>query len=57
VRHALLRSCRHIPIRLRTTAPVAVSLHVADLVRASDYGISDSRELAAQFSASFTPTR
>jgi hypothetical protein len=57
VRHALLRSCRDIPIRIRTTAPVAVSLHVDNLVRASDYGISDSRELAAQFSASFTPTR
>ncbi|MFL5927348.1 MAG: hypothetical protein ACJ77E_10475 [Gaiellaceae bacterium] len=57
VRHALLRSCRHVPIRLETTAPVAVSVHVANLVRASDYGISDSRELAAQFSASFTPTR
>jgi hypothetical protein len=57
VKHALLRSCKDIPLRVRTTAPVAVSVHVDNLVRASDYGISDSRELAAQFSAAFTPTR
>jgi hypothetical protein len=57
VRHELLHSCQEIPIRLRTTAPVAVTVHVAKLVRATDYGIGDSRLLGAQFSGSFTPTR
>jgi hypothetical protein len=57
VRHGLLRACHHIPIRVRTTAPVAVAVHVAKLERATDYGIGDSRLLGAQFNASFIPTR
>ena len=57
VRHATLHSCKHIPIQLRTTAPVAVDVHVENLLRATDYGISDSRMLGAQFGGSFTPTR
>jgi len=57
VRHVLLHSCEQIPIRLRTKAPVAVTVHVAKLVRATDYGISDSRLLGAQFGGSFKPTR
>jgi hypothetical protein len=56
VRHVLLHSCQQFPIRLQTTAPVAVTVHVANLVRAKDYGLSDSRLLGAQFGASFTPT-
>jgi Dolichyl-phosphate-mannose-protein mannosyltransferase len=55
VRRFLLHSCQDHPIRVHTTAPVAVSLHVARLVRATDYGIGDSRELGAQFNASFAP--
>jgi len=57
VRHVLLHSCEQKPIRLRVIAPVAATVHVAQLVRATDYGISDSRLLAAQFGGSFTPTR
>jgi len=57
VRHVLLHSCQQKTIRLRTTAPVAVTVHVAKLVRATDYGLSDSRLLGAQFDSSFTPTR
>ncbi len=56
VRRVLLHSCEEIPIHLRTAAPVAVTVHVANLVRATDYGLSDSRLLGAVFSASFTPT-
>ena len=42
VRHFLLHSCTHVPIQLHITPPVAVTVHVANLVRLSDYGISDS---------------
>jgi hypothetical protein len=57
VRHVLLHSCQQKPIRLRVTAPVAATVHVASLVRATDYGLSDSRLLGAQFGGSFTPAR
>jgi hypothetical protein len=55
VRHFLLRSCSHIPLELHVTPPVAVTVHVANLVRLSDYGISDSRTVGAQIGGSFTP--
>jgi hypothetical protein len=57
VRHVLLHSCQQTVTRLRTTAPVAATVHVAKLVRATDYGIGDSRLLGAQFAGSFAPTR
>lgn len=57
VRHLLVRSCKAYTFRVQATAPVAVSVHVADLVRATDYGISDSRQLGAQFSGAFRPSR
>jgi hypothetical protein len=57
VRRRLLHSCEQIPIRIHARAPVAVAVHVAKLVRATDYGIGDSRLLGAQFSVGFTPTR
>jgi hypothetical protein len=50
-----LRSCSHIPLELHVTPPVAVTVHVAKLVRLSDYGISDSRTVGAQIGGSFTP--
>jgi hypothetical protein len=63
IRHAtatvrrILHSCQDIPLTFHTRAPVAVDVHVARLVRPSDYGISDSRLLGAVMSGSFTPTR
>ena len=55
VRHFLLHSCTHVPIQLHITPPVAVTVHVANLVRLSDYGISDSRVVGARIGGSFTP--
>ena len=57
VRHFLLPFCKHRPVQLRTTAPVAVELHVDDLALGTDFGLSDTRELGAQFSGSFKPSR
>jgi Dolichyl-phosphate-mannose-protein mannosyltransferase len=55
VRHFLLRNCTSVPIELHVTPPVAATVHVASLVRLSDYGISDSRVVGAVIGGSFTP--
>jgi hypothetical protein len=55
VRRFLLRSCTSVPVTLHVTPPVAVTVHVARLVRLRDYGISDSRTVGAQIGGSFTP--
>jgi hypothetical protein len=57
VRHFLLPFCKHRPVQLHTTAPVAVELHVDDLALGTDFGLSDTREFGAQFSGSFKPSR
>jgi hypothetical protein len=54
-RRFVLRSCADVPLHLNVRPPVAVTVHVDKLVRLSDYGISDSRQVGAQFGASFTP--
>jgi Dolichyl-phosphate-mannose-protein mannosyltransferase len=54
VKHFVLHSCSHVPIHVAVKAPVAVTVHVDKTVRLRDYGISDSREVGAQFGASFT---
>jgi hypothetical protein len=55
VRRFLLHSCTRVPVQVHVTPPVAVTVHVAKLVRLSDYGISDSRTVGAQIGGSFTP--
>jgi hypothetical protein len=55
VRHFLLRNCTSVPVKLHVTPPVAVTVHVARLVRLRDYGISDSRTVGAVIGGSFTP--
>jgi len=57
VRRFLLPFCKHRPVQLRTTAPVAVEMHVDDLALGTDFGLSDTREFGAQFSGSFKPSR
>ncbi len=63
VRHAthtvrfLLRSCEDHPVTVPVRAPVAVDVHIARLVRPSDYGVNDSRLLGAVMSGTFKPTR
>ncbi len=51
----ILHSCQDIPLTFHTRAPVAVEVHVARLVRPSDYGVTDSRLLGAVMSGSFKP--
>ena len=57
VRHVLVHSCQAVPLAFNVRPPVAVRVHVGELVRPSDYGESESRELGVQFSASFKPKR
>ena len=56
-RASLPAPCKHRPIQLRTTAPVAVELHVGDLGARHRLRASDTREFGAQFSGSFKPSR
>jgi hypothetical protein len=46
-----------VPLAFNVRPPVAVRVHVGKLVRPSDYGASESRELGVQFSAAFKPKR
>jgi hypothetical protein len=53
--HFLLPNCGSKTIRLTAAPPVAVQVHASPTVRPSDYGSSDSRELGAHVSFSFSP--
>jgi hypothetical protein len=57
VRRIHVKNCSDHHIDMRVRPPVAVSVHVTQLVRATDYGISDDRLLGVVFSGSVTKTR
>lgn len=56
-RHRVLANCATWVEKIPARPPFVVSVHVTPLVRPSDYGTSDARELGAVVDWKFTPTR
>jgi hypothetical protein len=56
-RRFLLPNCAQRSVTLETRGPLTVDVKATPTFRPSDYGISDPRELGAQVSYKFTPTR
>ena len=56
-RHRVLANCATWVEKIPARPPFVVTVHVTPLVRPSDYGASDARELGAVVDWKFTPTR
>jgi hypothetical protein len=56
-RRRVLANCETWAEKLPARPPFVVTVHVSPLVRPSDYGASDARELGAVVDWKFTPTR
>jgi hypothetical protein len=57
IRRRVLANCATWAEKIPARPPFVVTVHVTPLVRPSDYGTSDARELGAVVDWAFTPSR